>query len=182
MTPLEAYKAQIEELLSQNHLEDAANSLIATIGNTNSEAARELKKIAITRLGSLNGLKNQAMAGGLTLQEYQKEEAKILVALSEVKDKIKPEWLPTLSGTEAIEKASPRQIPSLQKSSDPLDMVFKLLLLLLGIVSIGLLVYSALFISTKLEDKLPHLAISFAGTSGGFYGYMRWRIIEMKIA
>lgn len=173
----DTYKAQLKHSLSDNHLEEVADSIVETLGRNQAQGATELSNDAINLLGRLKSVKRDYRNGLVSRQQYDLEENNIRAALNDIIDDIKPEWLP-----EDREQPSAVHKPPLRAERDPLDQVFKLLILLLCLISIGLLIYSTLFIQHRLEDKLPHMVLSIVGGSGAFYGYMKWRIIELRIS
>lgn len=176
MPTLVAYQEQLKDWIANNLLEKVAESVVDRVDASSGVEANNCRNEAINALSRLRTIGTAQRTGQLSFAEYQLELNKIRPGLNSIVDDLREEWL----------KAKPDQSDQRlhraigQRQPDRLDHVFKLLMLLLCLLSIGLFIFTMTLLNRPLVDKLPHMVLSIVGGSGAFYGYMKWRLIELQ--
>ncbi len=177
---------ELKAHIAQNHLVGVTNALLASLGSAGAEDAQSLQNELVNILGRLNRLRQQQRQATIGADELSLAYNQIRVGLSHLVDEFPAEWLPPTPIKIAPEPpilAATQTSPATGKT-DPLDNIFKLMILLLGLLSTGIFIYS-IFTSTQAESmntQLVPMAFSLVGGSGAFFGYMRWRLIELRIS
>jgi len=163
------YRDKLQGWLAQNYLKEIAESLISEVDEHADPGAASLRSDAINLLGRLRSAQREYNTGQLSREDFELLENQIRSSLSDMIGSLKPDWM---------YKTKKIELP-VNPPRDSLDQVFKLILLTLSLLAIGLLIYT-IFFNNKPEEKLPFTILSVVGGSGAFYGYGRWRIIELQ--
>ena len=166
-----SYKEKLKKWLAQNYLKEIAESLIASLKDHPDPGAVSIREEAFNLLGRLQSATKEYQGGRIERSEFELAENNIRASLSSMIDALEPDWGPRAP--------SPAPRPSFAAApADPLDRVFKFLLLGLGVVSVGLFVHTMAF--QAAGEKMPLFMLSIVGCSGGFIGYGKWRLIELQ--
>ncbi|MCC6463265.1 MAG: hypothetical protein IT260_22540 [Saprospiraceae bacterium] len=164
------YKEKLKNWLAKNYLKEIAESLITSLKDNPDPGAMSIREEAFNLAGRLQSAKQEYQGGRIERDEFELDENKIRASLNAMIDALEPDWGPAMP--------PPAHSRPVLSNADPLDVIFKFLLLGLGLVSVGLFIHTMVFQASS--EKFPLFILSIVGCSGGFFGYGKWRLIELQ--
>lgn len=149
----------------------------AKSGAIDEHFTNEIKAICIQNLSKLSIINKEKKLHIIQDDAYRLEFAKISWNAVQLAFMMKNNDFSALDSTRSSDdEKRKKQV----KEGDLLDKAFKLLLVILFLISIVIFSRTILLSQTALQERLFQASISFIGGFGSFFGYFRWRLTEMQ--
>lgn len=163
-----------ETRLVEGDLEGVLSDLVKTSPHMTDlgKARFKCKQEALSKLARLKDLEAERRKGVLDYEGFTTQKAVLREQTLELLHGMEIKDIAVLGG---LAEAS-----LLVRRSDTMDKAFKGLLLGVFGISFFLIVRAVGFSAADFDERLFQLSVSSIGCGGGIFGYLRWRVVEIK--